>query len=150
MLFAYLLLNQHHLLKALSQMLQMKGFSPKCFLLCRVSSSDLENLQSQSVQGHWNGFSPVWVLVCACNRSDSGEISRIIYHIIIYIILYESGALVPRAFPSKRQFVSERLNAFKLSSYGVTLSPYIIDSVHEEELSYFKLWRHLLIQIYTV
>ena len=51
------------LLKARSQILQMKGLSPRCFLLCLVSSSDLENLQSQSVQGQRNGFSPVWVLV---------------------------------------------------------------------------------------
>ena len=37
------------------------------------------------------------------------------FHLYFHIE-YESGALVPRAFPSKRQFVSERLNAFKLSS----------------------------------
>ena len=35
-----------------------------------------------------------------------------------YNIMNESGALVPRAFPSKRQFVSEKLNAFKLFTDG--------------------------------
>ena len=48
-----------HLLNALSQMWQMKGLSPRCFLLCLVSSSDLENLQPQSAQGQVNGLSPV-------------------------------------------------------------------------------------------
>ena len=47
-------------------MLQMKGLRPRCFLLCLVSSSERENLQPQSVQGHVKGFSPVWVLVWAC------------------------------------------------------------------------------------
>ena len=39
-------------------------------------------------------------------------------------IKYESGALVPRAFPSKRQFVSERLNAFKLFTHRQTKRDY--------------------------
>ena len=55
----------YDLLNALSQILQMKGFSPRCFRLCRVSSSDLENLQPQSAQGQVKGFSPVCVLVWA-------------------------------------------------------------------------------------
>ena len=58
-----LIINPFYLLKALSQMWQMKGLSPRCFLLCLVNSSDLENLQPQSVQGQVKGFSPVCVLV---------------------------------------------------------------------------------------
>merc|ERR1711974_498836 len=48
----------------------------------------------------------------------------LILYLFSTILQYESGALVPRAFPSKRQFVTERHNAFKLSSdRHVTLSP---------------------------
>ena len=46
--------------KALAQMRHWKGFNPACFLLCLVSSSDLENLKSHSVHGQLYGFSPVW------------------------------------------------------------------------------------------
>ena len=38
-----------------------------------------------------------------------------------YVIYYEGGALVPRAFPYKRQFVSEWLNAFKLFTHRTEL-----------------------------
>ena len=51
---------------------------------------------------------------------------------LYYDMNNESGALVPRAFPSKRQFVSERLNAFKLFTHRQTKRDYrlIIKIVH--------------------
>lgn len=67
----YLLLRllSAYLLNARSQMWQMNGLRPRCFLLCLVSSSDLENLQPQSVHGQVKGLSPVWVLLWAWIRN---------------------------------------------------------------------------------
>ena len=55
---------------ALSHILHWKGRSPVCILLCRVSSSDLGNLEPQSFQVQMYGFSPVCVLRCAVRWED--------------------------------------------------------------------------------
>ena len=62
-------------------------------------------------------------------RGHHGITAQVIRHLhhpnftLFYSKLYEyeSGALVPQAFPSKRQFVSELLNAFKLFTDTIAL-----------------------------